>query len=140
MALHTIYSELGRTSSSILADFKYERDSVLVVNSHDYQECITSNPVSRFDDGSTLFLFDRSGLFYFISGEQGHCESGRKLIIRVIQHSEVESGQKLIIRVIHHSEVESPVGVFTGPLTNPLTCFLDQTDYFGSLFFWTGPD
>lgn len=72
------------------SDFKYERDSVLVVNSHDYQECITSNPFSRFDDGNTVFLFDRSGLFYFISGEQGHCESGQKLIIRVIHPSEVE--------------------------------------------------
>ncbi|KAM7489431.1 hypothetical protein LguiB_026915 [Lonicera macranthoides] len=70
--------------------FKYERDSVLVVNSHDYQECIKSNPISRFDDGNTLFQFDRSGFFYFISGEQGHCESGQKLIIRVIHPSEVE--------------------------------------------------
>ncbi|KAM7489413.1 hypothetical protein LguiB_026897 [Lonicera macranthoides] len=68
--------------------FKYERDSVLVVNSHDYQECITSNPITRFDDGNTLFQFDRSGFLYFISGEQGHCESGQKLIIQVIHPSE----------------------------------------------------
>ncbi|KAM7486542.1 hypothetical protein LguiA_002551 [Lonicera macranthoides] len=70
--------------------FTYERDSVLEVNSHDYQECITLNPISRFDDGNTLFLFDRSGFFYFISGEQGHCESGQILIIRVIHPSKVE--------------------------------------------------
>ncbi|KAK6133028.1 hypothetical protein DH2020_033238 [Rehmannia glutinosa] len=64
--------------------FKYEKDSVLVVNSADYLNCNTSNPISKFEDGNTVFQFDRSGLFYFISGQPGHCRSGQRLIIRVM--------------------------------------------------------
>ncbi|KAK6133036.1 hypothetical protein DH2020_033191 [Rehmannia glutinosa] len=67
--------------------FKYEKDSVLVVNSADYLNCNTSNPISKFEDGNTVFQFDRSGLFYFISGQPGHCRSGQRLIIRVMHPS-----------------------------------------------------
>ncbi|KAL2473118.1 mavicyanin-like [Forsythia ovata] len=71
--------------------FKYQKDSVLVVNSADYLNCNTSNPISKFDDGNTVFRFDRSGFFYFISGQSGHCKSGQRLIVRVMHPSEVES-------------------------------------------------
>ncbi|GER54947.1 early nodulin-like protein [Striga asiatica] len=70
-------------------DFKYEKDSVLVVNKADYLACNTSNPISKFEDGNTVFQFDRSGLFYFISGQPGHCKSGQRLIIRVMHPSEI---------------------------------------------------
>ncbi|GFP96437.1 early nodulin-like protein 2 [Phtheirospermum japonicum] len=70
--------------------FKYEKDSVLVVNSADYLNCNISNPVSKFEDGKTVFQFNRSGPFYFISGQPGHCKLGQRLIIRVIHPSDVE--------------------------------------------------
>jgi hypothetical protein len=63
---------------------------VLVVNSTDYQNCKTSNPVLNFDDGNTVFRFDRSGLFFFISGQPGHCKAGQKLVIRVMHPTESE--------------------------------------------------
>ncbi|KAK4398628.1 Early nodulin-like protein 1 [Sesamum angolense] len=71
--------------------FKYQKDSVLVVSSDDYLTCNTLNPISKFDDGGTVFQFDRSGLFYFISGQPGHCRLGQRLIIRVMHPSEVEA-------------------------------------------------
>ncbi|CAA0838646.1 early nodulin-like protein 6 [Striga hermonthica] len=71
--------------------FEYEKDSVLVVNDADYLSCNTSNPISKFEDGKTVFMFDRSGAFYFISGLPGHCESGQRLIIRVMHPSEVSA-------------------------------------------------
>lgn len=64
---------------------------MLVVNSSDYEKCKTSNPISKFDDGNTVFQFERSGFFYFISGQPGHCKSGQRLIIRVMHPSEIES-------------------------------------------------
>ncbi|KAG8386016.1 hypothetical protein BUALT_Bualt03G0105200 [Buddleja alternifolia] len=70
--------------------FKYHKDSVLVVNSADYLECNAANPISKFEDGNTVFQFDRSGFFYFISGQPGHCKSGQRLIVRVMHPSEVE--------------------------------------------------
>ncbi|CAA2972197.1 mavicyanin-like [Olea europaea var. sylvestris] len=71
--------------------FKYHKDSVLVVNSEDYLNCNTSNPITKFQDGNTIFKFDRSGFFYFISGQSGHCKSGQRLIVRVMHPSEIES-------------------------------------------------
>ncbi|CAI9784091.1 unnamed protein product [Fraxinus pennsylvanica] len=71
--------------------FKYRNDSVLEVNSADYLNCNTSNPMSKFEDGNTVFQFDRSGFFYFISGQSDHCKVGQKIIIRVMHPSEVES-------------------------------------------------
>ncbi|KAL2495959.1 Early nodulin-like protein 2 [Forsythia ovata] len=71
--------------------FKYQNDSVLVVTSADYLNCNTSNPISKFEDGETVFQFDRSGFFYFISGQPDHCKAGQKIIIRVMHPSEVES-------------------------------------------------
>ncbi|KAM7499005.1 hypothetical protein LguiA_023419 [Lonicera macranthoides] len=71
--------------------FKYHKDSVLVVNSSDYESCNTSNPISKFNDGDTVFEFDRSGFFYFISGKHGHCKSGQRLVIRVMHPSEIDN-------------------------------------------------
>ncbi|CAA2978282.1 early nodulin 1 [Olea europaea subsp. europaea] len=71
--------------------FKYQNDSVLEVTSADYLNCNTSNPISKFEDGDTVFQFDRSGFFYFISGQPDNCKAGQKIIIRVMHPSEVES-------------------------------------------------
>ncbi|OMP04231.1 Plastocyanin-like protein [Corchorus olitorius] len=66
--------------------FKYENDSVLVVNKTSYSKCSVSNPIFKFEDGETVFQFDRYGFFYFISGERGHCKAGQRLIVRVMVH------------------------------------------------------
>ncbi|KAG9457579.1 hypothetical protein H6P81_002087 [Aristolochia fimbriata] len=71
--------------------FKYSDDSVLVVESDAYEKCDTSNPISKYDDGNTIFVFDRYGFFYFISGAQGRCLGGQKLIVQVLGQSEAAS-------------------------------------------------
>ncbi|XP_021740720.1 stellacyanin-like [Chenopodium quinoa] len=65
-------------------NFKYKKDSVLLVERADYENCDVSNPILKFDDGDTVFEFDRSGFVYFISGEPDHCLAGQKMIIRVM--------------------------------------------------------
>ncbi|KAL0399117.1 UNVERIFIED_CONTAM: Early nodulin-like protein 1 [Sesamum radiatum] len=88
------YSEWAAKNRFHIGDtvyFKYQKDSVLLVSSDDYLTCNTLNPISKFDDGSTVFQFDRSGLFYFISGQPGHCRSGQRLVIRVMHPSEMEA-------------------------------------------------
>ncbi|KAJ8428651.1 hypothetical protein Cgig2_020375 [Carnegiea gigantea] len=64
--------------------FKYSNDSVLLVNNEDYTECAVNNPISKFEDGNTVFEFDHSGFYYFISGQPGHCQAGQKMIIWVM--------------------------------------------------------
>ncbi|KAK2999580.1 hypothetical protein RJ639_024328 [Escallonia herrerae] len=70
--------------------FKSKKDSVLVVHSADYKSCNLSNPISKFQGGGAVFQLDRPGFFYFVSGQPGHCNSGQKLIIRVMHHSGIE--------------------------------------------------
>ncbi|KAK4752938.1 hypothetical protein SAY87_021736 [Trapa incisa] len=66
--------------------FKYKKgeDSVLLVNKNDYDSCNNNSPIRRWDDGDTVFTFDRSGPFFFISGEDDHCRNGQKLIVVVL--------------------------------------------------------
>ncbi|PIA25590.1 hypothetical protein AQUCO_11000009v1 [Aquilegia coerulea] len=69
--------------------FKYENDSVLVVDRDDYRNCNVTNPIAQLNDGNSVFRFNRYGFFYFISGKPGHCKSGQRVIIRVMVHPEI---------------------------------------------------
>ncbi|XP_061360629.1 early nodulin-like protein 1 [Gastrolobium bilobum] len=66
--------------------FKYKKvdDSVLVVKKEDYFSCNNNNPIHKMDDGNSTFLLDRSGHFFFISGNVDNCKNGQKLIIFAI--------------------------------------------------------
>uniref|UniRef100_A0ACD5VRU4 Uncharacterized protein n=1 Tax=Avena sativa TaxID=4498 RepID=A0ACD5VRU4_AVESA len=66
--------------------FKYENDSVLLVDREDFEACNATEPISRSDQGSTKVPLDRPGFFCFISGQPGHCEEGQRLIVRVMVH------------------------------------------------------
>ncbi|KAJ3692927.1 hypothetical protein LUZ60_012022 [Juncus effusus] len=65
--------------------FKYKKDSVLVVTEEEYNNCDSSQPLFFSNSGGgSNYTFDRSGLFYFISGVTGHCKLGQKMIIKVL--------------------------------------------------------
>uniref|UniRef100_A0ACD5VI59 Uncharacterized protein n=1 Tax=Avena sativa TaxID=4498 RepID=A0ACD5VI59_AVESA len=66
--------------------FKYQNDSVLLVDREDFDTCNATEPIARSDDGSTKVPLDRPGFFCFISAQPGHCEEGQKLIVRVMVH------------------------------------------------------
>ncbi|CAH8318260.1 unnamed protein product [Eruca vesicaria subsp. sativa] len=59
-------------------------DSVLEVNKADYDGCNTKNPIKKADDGNSEMSLDRSGPFYFISGNKDNCKKGQKVTIVVI--------------------------------------------------------
>ncbi|XP_077249551.1 uncharacterized protein LOC143889262 [Tasmannia lanceolata] len=73
-----------QVKDSLVFKYKKGEDSVLVVNKEDYDKCNKTNPIKSFNDGNSVFDFDRSGHFYFISGAPGNCEKGQKLIIVVL--------------------------------------------------------
>lgn len=56
----------------------------MVVNKDDYENCVSSHPKFFSNTGSTLYILNKPGLFYFISGVSGHCEKGLKMIIKVL--------------------------------------------------------
>ncbi|OVA17599.1 Plastocyanin-like [Macleaya cordata] len=64
--------------------FKYGKDSVMLVTETEYKQCNSTHPIFFSNNGNTIFKFDRSGFFYFISGVSGHCERGQKMIIKVM--------------------------------------------------------
>lgn len=68
------------------ADFKYKKgsDSVMVVKKEDYGSCNTKSPIRKMDDGVSTFTFDKSGPFFFISGNAKNCKEGQKLIVVVM--------------------------------------------------------
>lgn len=68
------------------ADFKYknETDSVLVVSKENYFTCNTKNPIISLKSGESIFKFDHSGPFYFITGNADACQKGQKLIVVVL--------------------------------------------------------
>ncbi|PKA59266.1 Early nodulin-like protein 1 [Apostasia shenzhenica] len=64
--------------------FKYKKDSVMVVSEEEYDKCHSAHPVFFSNNGKTEVRLDRPGLFYFMSGADGHCERGQKMIIKVM--------------------------------------------------------
>ncbi|RWR97423.1 early nodulin-like protein 2 [Cinnamomum micranthum f. kanehirae] len=78
-----------QVNDSLVFSYKKGEDSVLVVNKEDYDQCNTKNPISNFSDGYSVFKFDRSGPFFFISGIQEKCQKGEKMIVVVlaVRHS-----------------------------------------------------
>ncbi|XP_059669431.1 early nodulin-like protein 2 [Cornus florida] len=58
--------------------FKYKNgsDFVLVVKKDDYDKCNTEKLIMKMDDGDSVFKFDRSGPFFFISGNKDNCQKG----------------------------------------------------------------
>ncbi|XP_019449167.1 PREDICTED: early nodulin-like protein 2 isoform X1 [Lupinus angustifolius] len=101
--------------------FKYNNgsDSVLEVTKVDYDGCNKSNPIKKFDDGETEFKFDKTGPFYFISGEDGNCEKGEKLIVVVLA---IRGGGKQTQTPPPSSNTPatSPTPVTTNPTSSPV--------------------
>lgn len=80
------WAERNRFQVNDTLYFKYNKgtDSVLVVNKDNFFNCNTSKPLQKLEDGNSEFKFDRSGAFYFISGQDGNCAKGQKLIVIVL--------------------------------------------------------
>lgn len=57
---------------------------MLQVTRKDYLSCNTSSPVAAHNDGRTVVKLRRSGPYYFISGAEGACEKGERLIVVVM--------------------------------------------------------
>ncbi|XP_062028535.1 early nodulin-like protein 4 [Rosa rugosa] len=66
--------------------FKYKKgsNSILVVTKEDYYSCNNNNPIESLTDGDSVFRFERSGPFFFISGNADDCQNGQKLIVVVL--------------------------------------------------------
>ncbi|KAG6602393.1 Early nodulin-like protein 1, partial [Cucurbita argyrosperma subsp. sororia] len=71
--------------------FRYKKDSVMEVTEEEYKRCNSTQPSFFSNTGNTVFHFGRSGTFYFISGANGHCERGQRMIVKVMAQDEASS-------------------------------------------------
>ncbi|GAA0173660.1 hypothetical protein LIER_27230 [Lithospermum erythrorhizon] len=92
--------------------WKYDgsKDSVVQVNKKDYVNCNVTSPIAVHNDGNTVVELDHSGPYYFISGAQGHCEKGQKIIVVVLseKHSRRFMGVSPAPTPYGNDENESP--------------------------------
>ncbi|KAK3039593.1 hypothetical protein RJ639_029292 [Escallonia herrerae] len=91
---------------SLVWKFDGEKDSVLQVTKKDYVNCNTSSPIEEYKDGNTKVKLEQSGPYYFISGAEGHCAKGQKLIVVVISNK--HRGIHSISPAPSPAEVEGP--------------------------------
>lgn len=77
--MHKFVSDI--ISHFALAAFNYpaDKDSVLLVNKADYDNCNTASPIEKYSDGHSVVKFNQSGPFYFISGVHDNCVKNEKL-------------------------------------------------------------
>ncbi|KAH0436319.1 hypothetical protein IEQ34_026423 [Dendrobium chrysotoxum] len=73
-----------RIGDSLLFVYPPDKDSVLQVDKLAYNNCSTSSYIAKFDDGNTVFTFNTSGPFYFISGVEKNCIRNESLIVVVM--------------------------------------------------------
>ncbi|CAN6869367.1 unnamed protein product [Brassica oleracea var. botrytis] len=83
---YNTWAERNRFQVNDTLYFKYAKgsDSVQQVMKADYYGCNVRNPLEKFDNGETEVNLNRSGPFYFISGNQDRCLKGQKLIVVVL--------------------------------------------------------
>ena len=55
-----------------------------MVNKQDYDSCNITNPIRKMCGGDSIFLLDKPGHFYFISGNVKHCVKGEKFGLVVL--------------------------------------------------------
>ncbi|CAH8301897.1 unnamed protein product [Eruca vesicaria subsp. sativa] len=84
--LYNQWAEKSRfqISDSLLFVYQPNKDSVLQVTRDGYDSCNTEAAIATFTDGHTSFKLDRSGPYYFISGNKDNCQKNQKLVIIVM--------------------------------------------------------
>ncbi|RZR84225.1 hypothetical protein BHM03_00010992 [Ensete ventricosum] len=73
-----------QVGDSLLFVYPPGEDSVLLVDKDAYDACNTNSFIEKHDDGNTVFTFDRSGPFYFISGVEANCMRNESVVIVVM--------------------------------------------------------
>ncbi|CAA6658264.1 unnamed protein product [Spirodela intermedia] len=75
-----------KIGDSLLFAYPAGRDSVLLVTKEGFDGCDTASPpaASLGADGNTVFTFNRSGPFFFISGAGDNCRKGEKMVVIVL--------------------------------------------------------
>ncbi|XP_074265019.1 early nodulin-like protein 8 [Silene latifolia] len=72
-------SHVFRVGDSLLFLYPPSQDSMIQVRPEAFKSCSLKDPILRMKDGNSVFNITQPGEFYFMSGEEGHCQKGQKL-------------------------------------------------------------
>ncbi|KAG2299273.1 hypothetical protein Bca4012_010844 [Brassica carinata] len=105
---YNTWAERNRFQVNDTLYFKYAKgsDSVQQVMKADYEGCNIRNPLEKYDNGESEVKLNRSGPFFFISGNQDHCLKGQKLIVVVLA---VRHPKKVPVSPAQPPKAHSPV-------------------------------
>ncbi|MCD7450952.1 hypothetical protein HAX54_009100 [Datura stramonium] len=80
------WAERSRFQIGDTLSFNYpaDKDSVLLVNKPDFDNCNTASPIEKYSDGHSVIKFNHSGPYYFISGVHDNCVKNQKLHVVVM--------------------------------------------------------
>uniref|UniRef100_A0A0V0H6Y7 Putative early nodulin-like protein 2-like n=1 Tax=Solanum chacoense TaxID=4108 RepID=A0A0V0H6Y7_SOLCH len=80
------WAERSRFQIGDTLSFHYsaDKDSVLLVNKADFDNCNTASPIEKYNDGHSVVKFNHSGPYYFISGVHDNCVKNEKLYLVVM--------------------------------------------------------
>ncbi|OIW18631.1 hypothetical protein TanjilG_13383 [Lupinus angustifolius] len=81
---HWAETQRFRIGDTLVFKYNNSTESVHLVNEEDYLACKTLGNHTIFNDGHSKFHLMESGSFHFISGSQGHCQMGLKLVVVVM--------------------------------------------------------
>uniref|UniRef100_A0A7N0TY27 Phytocyanin domain-containing protein n=1 Tax=Kalanchoe fedtschenkoi TaxID=63787 RepID=A0A7N0TY27_KALFE len=84
-----LYNQWAEKNRFMIGDslvFTYDagKDSVLQVDKDAYDNCKTDSHIQSYKDGHTVVKLNRSGPFYFISGNEENCKKNEKLVVVVL--------------------------------------------------------
>ncbi|XP_055823031.1 early nodulin-like protein 1 [Solanum dulcamara] len=80
------WAERSRFQIGDTLSFNYspDKDSVLLVNKADFDNCNTASPLEKYSDGHSVVKLNHSGPYYFISGVHDNCVKNQKLHLVVM--------------------------------------------------------
>ncbi|XP_057458752.1 early nodulin-like protein 9 [Lotus japonicus] len=73
-----------QVGDSLVFNYQSGQDSVLYVKSEDYASCNTGSAYAKYSDGHTVFKLNKSGPYFFISGNKDKCNKNEKLAVIVL--------------------------------------------------------
>ncbi|KAJ3708425.1 hypothetical protein LUZ61_012130 [Rhynchospora tenuis] len=111
-----------KIGDSLVFTYPQGNDSILVVDQDAYNTCNTSSYTKKFDDGNSLFTFDQSGPFFFISGIKDNCLKKESLVVIVLANRTRKFDSQPSLSPPSMSPIDSPVVASPPPpgeLTTP---------------------
>ncbi|GMY15400.1 Early nodulin-like protein 1 [Fagus crenata] len=130
--MYNQWASKNRFNVDDTVNFKYKKDSVLVVTEEEYEKCHSVHPIFFSNNGGTVFKFDQPGLFYFISGVAGHCERGQKMIIKVLEPETPPQSANDNTTTTDSSQKSGAVEM--AAIYSPIISMLFMVSFFGALF------